>query len=150
MKTLAKLGMQQEASIITQCLTDESASVSKLAAKILSVEHIHFSATDLLSVARQSKAEHTLLSCINLAKSINKWERLIFLTALFEHTYSMNNDLLNKEIVQWVLSFNRSASQPSEAQIRSVFTQVKIYKHAMTDTTYEHILFTLKLFGYNL
>jgi hypothetical protein len=146
---LARLGIADDENRIVNCLLDDSPAVCKIAAKQLRLENVAFSAKDLLEVINKAAHEQTLLSCIGLAKSINKWERFVFLLSLLDNKYEKFiaiDQLASQSIYQWNVDFNRSSAQPTKMQLTQIKSLVSICQAKMSQNMIDSIAFTLNFY----
>jgi len=133
--------------ILIGSLQDESSAVCKESARLLLKQGITFTCNELLSVAEQSGKKHTLDTCLSISRTINKWERLLFIASLFDEKYKnwfRDADQLGNAIRQWDFEFNRSYTQPSEDQLQLLGEMFGYVKELKAN---QSVAFTLKSYG---
>lgn len=126
--TLYQLSYDFMKTILLKSLFDESPSVCKNAARLLSKSEFALTLTDISSIMKKASSTQLYSICFSLSRHINKWDRLIFII----NCHSLNlekieSELLQKEYVHWNQGFNNSGTQPSKEQL------LKLYYHYKTD-----------------
>ncbi len=150
LNTLTRLVGADATDAIVNSLSDKSPAVCKEAARLANRQRIAFTAINLLEIISNTVYIHTLTSCLGISKRLNKWERLIFLISLFDENYL--NKVIEKEqitlaIKQWDLDFNRSASQPTKAQLDVLGKKIKEFDEMLGSYEYRSVVFTLQSYG---
>ncbi|MCO7223282.1 HEAT repeat domain-containing protein [Pleionea sp. CnH1-48] len=131
-------------------LHDKSPAVCRESARLILKLDILFEAKELLSVIQDSTSQHTLAACIELAKTSNKWERLIFLLdirKLLESEKNATAKLAGDALIEWEYSYNRSQIMPTPTQIKEIKRRLPDIKGAFDGYGMRGLLFSLRAMG---
>ena len=152
LQALVKLVGEEAKPYLLNGLSDKSPSVAKESARLLKQLQIILSAEVLFNIVEKTNLSHTLIVCISVSKSINKWERLIFLLSLLKLPMlkdSSNLIRLENSLYQWDLNFNRSSSQASRTQIEQLSYEYSQSKQFLSEIGLSSFDFTMKTLGIN-
>lgn len=147
--TLGKLRGDAAAPIVVAAIADRSSSVCGEAARWCRRLGLRFSADQLLGLIDTAGQQHTAATCLVIAKSINKWERLIFLMTLLGPKYREQGIAVAPVEIAircWNHEFNRSSSQPSAMQVERVRQLYSANAGPLTDRIGKSFVFTLEAY----
>lgn len=147
LSTLVALVNEKAVNEVIKSLSDESPAVCKEAARLSNKYRFRFTAEKLLEIINSSESRHALSCCIAISRTINKWERLIFLMSLFDDKYVNNlieSAQVNMAIMQWDLDFNRNLAQPDKLQLETIHCKLNKINQRMSSEAYRNVVFTLK------
>lgn len=142
-------GEQFNEKLLT-CLREEGISLKKLAARLLIKNRAPLEAKELLAIYHSALDSETLQVTLFLSRSINKWERFIYLLSLLASEQKFNvsdTDEINKAISRWHWDFNRISTQPSSDQINQVKALIDKASHIIEPRLFKSLTFGLKIYG---
>lgn len=127
MNTLSLLEPEGNRTLFLQALNDSRRSVCKQAARLASKARIAYQASELLDVLNQSNRGETLEACMLLIKSINKWERFLFLVHLISGIERFEREIqwIKDKLLQWDFHFNQSSIHPTMEQVQQIRTLIE-------------------------
>lgn len=146
--TLYKLNYELMKSLLLSSLLDKSVAVCKAASRFLAKSEFSLTLKDLSNVLKKAESTQLYSICLFLSRHINKWDRLIFII----HCHSLDlddtdNELLQKEYVNWNLNFNNTGTQPSKEQLFELLYLYKTDREFIGDSLYNILSFTLRTNG---
>ena len=146
------MGLMGKASeaVLIEGLKDSSPAVCKESVRLLESLDAVFDAEGLFEVVTDSSYQHTVQSCVSLAKGMNKWEWIIFLLdlALLDSEKKLNiANMLDCAISEWEVKSNLSYIQPNSMQLDELRKRLPLIKSVFNDGGYNWLLWTLKPFG---
>ncbi|ALU43155.1 HEAT repeat domain-containing protein [Pseudoalteromonas rubra] len=149
LNSLLKLDSHNRLVYLLNGLRDPSPSVCKESARLMVKTRVYLNAKALMDIICGSEHPHTARACVALSHQINKWERVVFLLMLMsnEQVVSMFDEgQIKSELANWGDDYNRSFSQPTQAQIdeiRVLMAGVPATRFSERFSSFAHALKTL-------
>jgi|GEM_PF-1926882 len=141
----AKLLEDDARGVVLGTLRDSSPKVASEAARICIKLKLGPGALELAEVLRKSENPQRLTVCLSALGKSGKWERLIFL--LDGVNAGVEKTRLLKALERWHQAFNLSFTQPSEAQLEAINSQLSEIGLLLGDKLTSNLNFTLKPYG---
>ena len=149
-RTLNSFEGEQFNEKLLACLREESIGLKKLAARLLIKNRAPLESKELLAIYYSALDSETLQVTLFLSRSINKWERFIYLLSLLASEQKFNvsdTDEINKAISKWYWDFNRIGTQPSSAQVSQIKDLIDKASHIIDPRLLKSLTFGLKVYG---
>ncbi len=149
--TMVKLQGEGFENSLVEFLLDASPTVCKEAARQCLKLNITFTADKLIEVCRLSLYKHIVATSVGLSKSINKWERLLFLlrlVGLVDRSEFIDMSMIDSGMVGWNVGFNKSSSQPTTSQIEALLDAYAESRSKLSLQRQRSLIFTFKTCGF--
>lgn len=149
LQAMARLAEVDARLYLLAGLRDESPSVAKESISLLSKAAFTPTLEELVNVVKDISYVHTLTVCLDGARTLNKWDRLIFILRLYPTLLldrRSSSEQFDIELEKWDVDFNRSSSQPTNdqrAQIGELYGQ---HGQLFSDAKRRSLEFTLRGF----
>ena len=124
LEALVALKSSNSKEYLLQGMQDISAKVAKRASRLL-VRNIVVDTEEIFQISKVSKYNHTLSFSLFSVRTINRWERLLFLLRLFDSTIvkdKAQKSILQNELRHWDTYFNQTCTQPTQKQIYNIIS----------------------------
>lgn len=143
MTALMRLDSTKYTSQITEFLNDEHAGIVKNACNLI----IKYALPDyerVMEIFRATSFENTKLKCLRILLTAGKWQRLIFILEVLEHSKGDIAEKAEDAINRWILSFNRSYIQATPSQITAIQEIIERLDSRIPKPLKKQILFLIR------
>lgn len=149
LQAMARLAEEEVRPYLLAGMTDESPSVAKESMSLLSKATRKPTLSELVGVLGDASVGHTLEVCLGSARTLNKWDRLIFILGLCKRLSDgrVTLERLDSELKRWDREFNRSSSQPTNEQRANIKELYQRYCQALSEARRRSLEFTIRGFG---
>jgi len=124
LESLVALQSNHIKEYLLQGIQDISVKVAKRAS-ILIVRSNYIEIEEIFKISKITKYKHTLSFCLFSVRTINRWERLLFLLKLYDSKLvkdKVQKSILDSELRHWDIYFNKSHIQPTQMQIENIIS----------------------------
>jgi len=146
LESLVALQSNNSKEYLLQGMQDESAKVVKRASRLL-IRSNDVDIDKIFKISKVSKYNHTLSFSLFSIRTINRWERLLFLLKLFDSTIikdKAKKNILENELRHWNTYYNQTNTQPTQKQIKNIIFEYRKSEDLFEKDIYEILELTIR------